>query len=161
MKSEYLGLDVHGRSIVQIEAQSLDALAEELRVASDHFVLGLAADSTRADGPELVAAAMRLIQRGASYVCCWGPGCQRLHDCFDEAELHPDADTLDGRLIMTTWHDAEPLEEMVWFALNSTVPTSFFIAATSTVVLASIANSEWSMRMKAYVADGAPSRSES
>jgi hypothetical protein len=161
MKSEYLGLDVHGRAIVHVEARSLDALAADLRVASDTFVLGIAADTTVLDGPDLVAAATRLIKRGASYVCCWGPGCERLHDCFDEAELSPETDTVDGHTIMTTWHNAEPLEEMVWFALNSTLPTSFFTAATRTVVLASIAQSEWSDRMKSYVQRGAPLPGES
>ncbi len=146
---------------MRVEATSIHALANDLRVPSDHFVLAIAADSTNCTGPDLVSGATALIKRGASYVCCWGPGAERLHDCFDEAELDPDADSVDAPIVMTTWHEDESLEEMVWFALNSTVPTSYFIAETRTVVLASIGNREWAGRIRSYVESGAPLRSES
>lgn len=46
----------------------------------------------------------------ANVLCCWGPGCERLHDCFDEADVCHKLDDADAPVVMTTWHDRESLD---------------------------------------------------
>jgi hypothetical protein len=106
----------------------------------------------------MVDFATALIRSGARYVCCWGPDCERLHDCFDEAEGALSGwDASDGSHVMTTWHDDEPLEEALWFALNAAIPTPDETAATTQAVLAvSVANHDWSIAMASYLEAGAP-----
>ena len=148
--------DVHGRSVLTIEADALEVAAGELFVSGGHFVLAIAADTRGEEGARLVDAAAGFLRRGASYVCCWGPDCSRLHDCFDEADRLVNGESSAARVLMTTWHEDEPWEEALWFALNSTVPALAYEATTRTVVAVSIANPGWAHRAQEYLASGAP-----
>jgi hypothetical protein len=119
-------------------------------------VLLVAADPRALDGPALVDIAAQLIRLGASYVCCWGPDCERLHDCFDEADLLVNGDATDDRVVMTTSHEGEPLEEAIWFAIDAAFPTAAYENGTSTTVIASVANPSWHAKAAAYLSAGAP-----
>lgn len=57
-----------------------------------------------------------LVRAGCLYAMAWGRDCQLWHDCVDEVRYNPAPDEGDDFLIMTTWHDNEPLEETFWFA---------------------------------------------
>ncbi|WP_027580600.1 hypothetical protein [Bradyrhizobium sp. Ai1a-2] len=61
-----------------------------------------------------------LIEVGCLYVVAWGIDCEAWHDSVDWANL--DAfnfgDIPDDRLVMTIWHDNEPLSEALWFGGN-------------------------------------------
>lgn len=48
----------------------------------------------------------------------WGKDCEAWHDCVDWAnlEVFNYGDIPDERFILTTWHDKEPLSEVLWFA---------------------------------------------
>jgi len=131
-------------------------LAEDLRIRSQYFVLALVADTRELPGPGLVDAAQALIRCGASYVCLLGPDCERLHDCFDEADFYVNGESTTSRLLMTTWHDDESLEEMIWFAINTTVPSPDYFYRTQSVVIATIGSDDWATRAQRYVDDGAP-----
>jgi hypothetical protein len=151
MQFQYIERDRFRRDIILAQAQSLDQLATDLRVASEHFVLGLAANTSAIAGPGLVDAAGRLIRRGASYVCCWGPGSSRLHDCFDEADVESNGSITDDRAVMTSWHDEETLEEMIEFALLYAVPSSVYLGHTRAVVIAAVANKAWAREAKRFL----------
>ena len=161
MQFEFVDLDLYGRTVILAKARSLEDLAADLRVVSQHFVLAVAANTTTVAGPALVDMAGQLIRRGASYVCCWGPDCSRLHDCFDEADFVVNGESTDDRVLMTTWHNDDYLEEMFGFALESTVPSPDYFASTRAVVIATIGNADWASRAKQYLASRARSRNES
>jgi hypothetical protein len=59
-----------------------------------------------------------LIAGGCLYAMTWGQDCEVWHDSIDWAYL--DAwnftDAPEDRSILTTWHAAEPLAEVFWFA---------------------------------------------
>jgi hypothetical protein len=135
---------------------SLAALVDEFEPPSRHFVLLIAADTSRIDGPTLVGHAETLIRRGASYVCCWGPDCSRFHDAFDEADFAVNGESTDDRFIFTTWHEDEPLEDAAWFTLNSTFPARAYESTTTSVVALTIGNPDWGKRLQTYLAAGAP-----
>lgn len=148
--------DCHGRRVVSATADSLESVAAQLRDIDGYFVLVLAADTTTQSHAELLSSAEGLIRCGASYVCCWGPDCHRLHDCFDEADFSLNGESTDQRLLMTTWHDDEPLNETLWFALNATVPAPAYLADTRSVVAVSVARPDWADEIYEYLQAGAP-----
>ena len=62
-----------------------------------------------------------LVQSGCLYMMAWGTECSAWDDSVDHANLEAFeyGDIPDEHLVMTTWHDNEPLEEVLWFATNS------------------------------------------
>ena len=47
----------------------------------------------------------------------WGKNCSSWDDCVDHANLENFNydDIPDGRFVMTSWHDNEPIEDVFWF----------------------------------------------
>jgi hypothetical protein len=151
MTHQLHGSDAHGRKVFSVASDTLEGVAAELRGVDDHFILVLAADTTGQSSTDLFASAEALIRRGASYVCCWGPGCERLHDCFDEADVALHGGETERRLVMTTWHADESLGEVLWFALNAAVPAPAYQADTRSVVAAAVARSDWADSLREYL----------
>lgn len=55
---------------------------------------------------------------GCVYVCPWGEECGWLHDVFDQAFIRAvPEERRDEEFVMTSWHDDEPLDETLWFAV--------------------------------------------
>ena len=133
----------------------LAALPASLVAPSARFVVFIAADTTREPGPELVDLAAAILERGATYVCCWGPDCSRFHDCFGEADVYRHLDHDEDRVIMTTWHDDDPLEEAAWFALHSAFPDEGYAEGTGSVLLVTVGNREWHEQLGKYLDAGA------
>src|SRR5437016_766034 len=106
------------RELFVVEAASTDDVPA-VALPCPYFVCLLAWDATAASDAEISVLATSLQQAGCVYVCCWGPGCERVHDLFDLAdlELRPD-----GPFAMSTWHSKEPLSEALWFFLFCTFP---------------------------------------
>ena len=141
--------------------------ATDLRAAvaftspSPHFVLLLAADTRAATGPDLVDVASTFVRLGASYVCCWGPGAERLESCFDEAGFLLDPEPSDsGDVLMTTSHENESLEEAAWFAAWSTYPTARYLDSTKALLAVAIGRTDWSEQLATYLGSGAPMQDE-
>jgi hypothetical protein len=85
-----------------------------------------------------------LLDAGCVYFCCWGPGCERVHDIIDEEDSKDGLPVVDNEsTIMTTWHDDESLEESVWFALNVASPDDRFFDDCKSVVAVCIGNAFW------------------
>ena len=140
-------------------AANLEEL-HEFAPASKNFILFLAADTRDKDGPRLVGVAEALVRAGASYVCCWGPDCERFHDSFDEAVLSVNGESTEDRVVITTWHADEPLEDAVWFAVTSAWPADAYESSTGAVVALSVDSPEWSERIAKYLDAGAPLRDD-
>jgi hypothetical protein len=148
--------DCYGRAVRAAHAKSLGEAVSQLRASSKHFVLLIASDTRGIPGAVLVDFAADLIRAGATYVCCWGPDCERFHDCFDEADDVVNGRASNSRVLMTTWHADECLEEALWFALNSTVPSSAYLETTNSVFVLSIGEDRWAERVSTYLEAGAP-----
>lgn len=156
MHVESVQLNALEREVLLVDAASLESAASELVVPSAHFALVVAADTTHFRSPELVQIAERFVTLGASYVCCWGPDCDRLHHCFDEADLEVNGESSDERVLMTTSHGSESWEDALWFGVHLSFPSPFYEAGTGTLVVLSVANAEWVARARSYLASGAP-----
>jgi hypothetical protein len=148
--------DCNGRVVQAAHATSLVEAVAQLRVQTEQFVLFIASNTSGIPGPDLVDIAAAVIRAGATYICCWGPDCERFHDCFDEADFVINGEASDSRVLMTTWHDDESLENALWYALNSTVPSSAYEAATTSVIAICVGDEGWSDRVSTYLKAGAP-----
>lgn len=48
------------------------------------------------------------LARGVQTICCWGDGCDRIHDILDEIIVADGSDR--SRFINTTWHTDDALD---------------------------------------------------
>lgn len=73
--------------------------------------------------PERWALANAIVDSGCRYAVCAGAENEALHDDIDSAyirlivELRPEG--VERALVMTTWHDAEPPDEVAFFFTHS------------------------------------------
>jgi hypothetical protein len=81
-------------------------------------VVSLDADYSRKWQDEV---AKWLVGSGCLYMMAWGANCAEFHDTVDWANIDQFApnEVPDDRLVMTTWHDKETLEDVLWFAQTS------------------------------------------
>jgi hypothetical protein len=151
-----IGLDAsNDRALFLLSAEN-PAEVSEIRISpgSTYFVSLIACDSRDRSTAEIAGVARMLLDAGCVYFCCWGPGCERVHDIVDEEyalgglSVHDDEST-----IMTTWHDKESLDEAVWFALNAAFPDDRFIDDSRSVVGVCIGRSGWATEIAAAFAD--------
>lgn len=139
-----------------VHVDRLEDLPAQLAPDTPRFVLLVAADTQALDGAALVGWAHEVLECGATYVCCWGPGCARLEDCFDEAALARDNFEAGERVIMTTSHADERLTDAVWFALRSALPHEGWAEGTGTTVFATVGSRVWSDELRSCLTGGAP-----
>ncbi|MBI2332926.1 MAG: hypothetical protein HYU84_12340 [Chloroflexi bacterium] len=64
-----------------------------------------------------------IISSGCRYAVCAGTNCSQWHDAIDWAYIasDPNYSPPESRFVMTSWHEKESLEEIVWFWLMCTV----------------------------------------
>jgi hypothetical protein len=123
---------------------SLGDIPAALESVSPHYLLFLALDANTIDDKTLRSLARALIDRGMAYFCVWGNDCSRVHDQFD---LERDPSEPDGRVVMTTWHDNEPISEALWSFANVAYPDDEFEADCSDWVAISVANQKWEQKI--------------
>ncbi len=76
----------------------------------------------------------QIIQQGCRYAVCAGHQCSTWDDSIDMAFLgtDPDYNPPDDRFVMTTWHEEEPLADVVeWFRWSTSfddfTPKNFLV----------------------------------
>ena len=59
-----------------------------------------------------------LVEQGCLYMMAWGTDCILWHDGVDDANMRAFIykDIPDEHFVLTTWHDDEPLREVLWDA---------------------------------------------
>jgi hypothetical protein len=132
--------DFGSRDLYALNLRHYQIPHDVFKEITGHFIACLAIDGTEATDKELKEIASDLIQAGCTYICCWGPDCERVHDLIDleDLDLHPA-----GPWNMTTWQNDVPLSEALWFSINSAWPDSAFEETTHSVVGISFNNTEW------------------
>ena len=151
-----VGLDDDGdRALFLVAADQSDDLPENAMSPDSRFFVSLIAwDSQTQSTFELARVARMLLNAGCVYFCCWGPGCERMHDVVDAEYLRAGVSVNDDEsTIMTTWHDSESLDEAAWFALNTANPDDRFFAECKAVVAVCIGNRSWAKQLATAFAD--------
>ena len=135
------GTDRFGRTVCQLLVPDLDALGE-VQARAMPFVLFLGADTSELSPEALYGAAVGMLEKGAVYVVCWGPGCERAEEIFDEAAVGPKGLCSYGH-IMTTSHSGETIEDALHFATTAAVPDQAFRESCTTVLVVFVGNVNW------------------
>lgn len=101
--------------------------AFESPFGGQEFVLLLVTAGGGVTAGEQAAICDQIVRQGCRYAVCAGPDCELWHDNLDDAFLStdPNFDPPEEREMMTSWHDGEPLVDVVWFFLNCTSFDSF------------------------------------
>jgi hypothetical protein len=138
-------------SVIDVATLSWPAV---LQIPSRRFRLFVAADVTR-DTTEVISEfTLAALKSGMVYFCAWGPDCSRFHDIVDEVIL---GDDLDERLfvgqdpddlIMTTWHERDPLNEALDFFINWAQPSGNFRIDSDHWVAVCVNNPEWAAEIR-------------
>jgi hypothetical protein len=95
------------------------------------------------------AFASAALNKGAVYVCCWGPDCERFHDIVDEVLLEDDLGERrfvgpdDSSIVMTTWHEHDELDEALNFFTKFAHPAGTFEPDSDYWLAVSVDNAEW------------------
>lgn len=83
---------------------------------------------------ERTGVSREIIRENCRYAVCFGVDCSRWDDSIDWVHLETDDsyNPPDDRLVMTTWHEEEPLDEVVkWFrwatTFDSFIPGKFLV----------------------------------
>lgn len=133
-KSPESGWDVYSYG-----APNSESLPDTLAIPSENFVCLLSWKAERVSASELSKVAERLLDLGCVYFCCWGPGCERVHDAIDEVVVGDGATNIARLDIMTTWHE-EPIAEAVDFFLDHACPAERYLDKCTTALAVVIGN---------------------
>lgn len=152
---ERVGMDgVSERALLLLRSTSPEEVPTEVVVGSRYFVALIVCDATAMPSENIAKCAQSLLKAGCVYFCCWGPGCERVHDIVDEQYLESGYSVQDDEsVVMTTWHNDESLEEATWFAVNVAFPDDRFFDECKAVVAVCIGNTEWEATIKTAFAD--------
>jgi hypothetical protein len=131
------------RTLFLTSAHGLDQLPAAVNPTSPHFALFVACDATRAENFLVFSVADQLMSKGLAYLCVWGPGCERVHDLFDEQRFSRNENETIENVIMTTWHSKETLPEALHFFTHWAYPAASFEESCRNWIAASVGNPEW------------------
>jgi hypothetical protein len=92
--------------------------------AGAEFALMLA-DFSGALSGERMSLARSLVTQGCRYAVCCGRESDEWETVFDVADLEGNPNCDHDRLVMTTSHGAEPLDDVAWFFLRNTSTPHF------------------------------------
>jgi hypothetical protein len=116
-----------GRVQFLLEIDSLDDWPEEIALPkSPHFVLFLACDPGELSDDDLSAVAKKALEQGAVYVSAWGGDAERVHDVFDQVETDLRPDSTADDVVLSEWHDGEPLSAALLYAVSTAWPAAAY-----------------------------------
>jgi hypothetical protein len=148
--TERLGHDgVSDRDLFLLALPRSEDLPGSLSLATSRFVCLLAWDARAASTDEIATLARRLLNAGAVYVCAWGPDCERVHDIIDKASVGPNPDSGTYGVVMTTWHDSEPLAEVLGFVLTAAWPDEAYEDDCGCTIGIAIGSPQWTDEIRA------------
>ena len=113
------------RSLYLLSAETAtDITRQPLTMPGDPFACILVWDAAAESVNTIAAVTEALLRAGCIYLCTWGSDCERVHDICDEnlveMTLSDEPVDLGTDCVMTSWHDAEPLQEALRFFLCDT-----------------------------------------
>src|SRR5258706_6626352 len=121
---EPVGFDESTRREVLLASPDSLAAFDARGLPAGHCIVLVTAATHALDEATIHRFAAMLLDAGAVYVCCWGPGCERLHDLLDDAVLFRQSPVSESAVIMSTWHSDESLEDALFFALTAAWPSA-------------------------------------
>ena len=143
---------VNDRSLFVLELESSEAI-KKFSLPAAHFACLVAWDSESVADEKIYNLLDCIIASGAAYICCWGKGCERVHDTADEIDHVSGPSSRSEGIIMTTWHSKEHLSEAIWFLLNTTWPDKFAEETLGATVAISIGSNDYAEEIRSALKD--------
>ena len=114
--------DTHERKLYVLSVANPGELPQTIRLASRRFACLVAWNADNVSNSDIAAVAHVLLNSGAVYLSVWGKECERVHDIIDEVSVGPCPPPVLEKVVMTTWHADEPLDEAIWHSLHCSWP---------------------------------------
>jgi hypothetical protein len=153
-KPERVGYDdVKERALYVLDLDAAEDLPAPVGLPSAHFACLLAWDARVASDAEIARLARWLLDSGAAYVCTWGPDCERVHDIIDGEAAAGDRLVDVNHVVMTTWHDADPLSEAIWFSLFCSWPAAAYETTCASTLGVAVGSKAWGAEIRAAFED--------
>lgn len=118
------------RAIHLVHLRDLSEWPVVLPTRGEHLVLWVGMDATAASTEQITAIGERALDSGMVYLCAWGADCERVHDTIDEVIWERDLGSSERDVILTTWHSGEPLDDALWFFVNTAWPAEAYMEST-------------------------------
>ncbi len=146
---------VFGRQLFHLGVRDISGLPPHLNLPSQHFALLLAWDARGVPNETIRGLARWLMDEGLAYLCAWGPDCKRVRHQFDLEDVGKKQVDADESFVVTTWHDDEPLDEVLWEFLYCTLPADDYIETCGSGLAMSVGNEEWAREIVEALSDPA------
>ncbi len=146
--------DSDSESCYPLYRERVNSLVEllDIQYPTKYFVLLLAGDYSNISSTEITNVAKKLIDKGLSYICAWGPECEKAHDAFDNANILWQEENGKEFHVMSTWHANEELEETIWFAIYNAMVDDEHWDKCSTIFV-SVNNESWAKTIEESLSD--------
>ena len=142
-----------GRVMHLLEIDSLEDWPEEIALKSRHWVLFLACDAREVHEDDLAAFAAKVLEQGMVYLSTWGEDSERVHDVFDEVDAEKNPDSTADDVVLSEWHEDEPLAEALRFAVASASPALAYEDSARATLAVSVGNTDWAEKMRRWLKD--------
>ncbi|HMD76630.1 MAG TPA: hypothetical protein VKG86_04565 [Terracidiphilus sp.] len=128
---------------------SIEQLADRLPHRSKYFTLLLAWDAPEMEQEKLMELLQPLVDCGLAYLCAWGSQCEEVHDAVDMcvAKREKEIGQADYT-VMTTWHEDEPLKEVLWYFRTLAIPAEGHVFADFQRFAVPVGNPGWAVEMQ-------------
>jgi hypothetical protein len=100
----------------------------------------------------IAAFSNQLISAGCAFIGFWGPGCERVHDIFDEEEVGDGSGPMDAPIIVTTWHENESWPDTLDFLMDLGAPVKSLSPGCHDLIILSLGSQEWTAQAELHVA---------
>ncbi len=132
-------------------ALTMEDIPAILESCSPHFILLIAIDASSIGNERISRIARSLISRGLAGISIWGSDCSRVHDLFLGER---DPKETDASVVVTTWHDDEPLSEAVCYFDLCAYPAGDFEPDCSDWVAISVGKECWEEEIRSTLIEG-------
>ena len=121
-----------------------------ISLASSHFGCFIAWNARAQSAMSILSVIELLMRSGASYFCCWGDDCERVHDIIDEIDAAPDEELASpfNAVRTTTWHDEESLGEAIEFFLTTTLAHEHYEPTTRSALVLIIGDNKFASEVR-------------
>lgn len=142
-----------GRNLLSLYVDHAADLPNSIDVGSPRFACLLLWDSTEAAADEITGLIHWCLRAGASYVMCWGPGCERVDALVDEILCDPSKEFSTAGHVMTTSHADQPISEAIWFLLRLSWPDDTSFEDTRASLAITVGHRAWADEVDEAFAD--------
>jgi hypothetical protein len=147
---------VEGKEFLVAELSDM-VWPEQLVVPAKRFRLFIAADAAIISNQMIETFSQSALEHGMVCCCCWGPDCERVHDCVDVPIVKDENGENKFRgpnpndVIMTSWYTRDSLKEALWAFVHVNTPSDGLAVGSEYWLAVVVKNSDWAKTARNYL----------